>query len=86
MPGHLVARRQQRRREADLDAGLAVELFLQHLGKLAVRVKPGDFVLVLVGHQLEQAFCEGFGELMRTGRALCFGRANALDLGEVALE
>ena len=55
------------------------------LRELAVGVEPRDFVLVLVGHQLEQASCERLGEVMRAGASLGFGRANALDLGQVAL-
>src|SRR5438105_11582069 len=85
MPGHLVARSKQRRREANLDARVTVELFLQRLAKLTVRVKPGDLILVFVGHQLEQALGKSLGEVMRTGRALGFGCANALDFRQIAL-
>ena len=84
MPGHLVAARKQRRREQHLQPGIALELFLQRFGEFVVGIKPRDFVFVLVGHQLEQAFCNGFGQLLRAGRSLGLCRTNALDIGEIA--
>ena len=63
MPGDLVAAGDQRRRQQHLEPGIAVELLLQRLGEFAVGIKPGDFVFVLVGHQLEQALCKGLRQL-----------------------
>ena len=70
MPGHLVAARQQGRRQLTLSSGSPSNCSLQRSGKFAVGIKPGHLILVLVGHQLEQALCKGFGQLLRAGEAL----------------
>ncbi len=64
----------QRRREVVMALEMAFELLLQLFGKRRVGLQPGDFVLVFVGHELEQMARHGLRQ--RSGLERRFGGAH----------
>src|ERR1051326_3058294 len=66
------------------EAEVALELLIQLCMKLAVRIKPRDFVFILIGHQFEQGARRSFGETVLAGRFDRFGRPDAVERGTVA--
>src|SRR6516164_2251358 len=67
-----VALCKDRRRQIEFEAVVALEPVRQFSGKAAVGIEPRDFVLVLVGHQLEQVFRNCLGEFGRSRRSRSF--------------
>ena len=74
----------ERRRQVELQLVVAVELRRYLLLEAAVGVEPRDFVLVLVGHQLEVVARDRLGQAVQAGRALLLGAGHALDQRLVA--
>ena len=70
---------QQRRRQMDLEAVPALELGAELVQERAVGPEPGDLVLVLDRHQLEQVAGHGLAEAVPTGRAPRLGLAHPCD-------
>ena len=75
-------RAQHRRVQQHLDARVLAELGVQPSALDRVEVQPRDLVLVLVGHQLEEAVGVGLGDLDAAGaEALLHDRGDALHVG-----
>src|SRR6185437_14156839 len=66
--GFGIGRAEDWRRQMEREAEVALELLIQLCMELAVRIKPRDFVFILIGHQFEQGARRGFGETVLAGR------------------
>lgn len=79
-----IARRGHGRGEVEAERDGPVELGLELLEERRLGPEPGDLVLVLAGHQLEELARDGPRRLVAADRVL-FHRADLLDPGAVAL-
>src|SRR6266700_3988962 len=71
--------RQRRRRQMKTKREVALELLLQRGDKFRAPIKSGDFILVLVGHQLEQVVSDRLGQQQVAAGNLLLGHRASFD-------
>src|SRR5690606_10434352 len=77
--------RQQGRREMEMDLEVALESLADLLLEIAAGVEPGDFVFVLVGHQLEGVPSDRPAQGVEARRAFLLDPAHLVDQGQITL-
>src|SRR4051794_38049399 len=75
---------QQRRRQVILDLEVTLEFVAQPLLEASARMQPRHFVLVLVGHQLEQRAGDRPRELLRARQSPVLVGPDSVDRGLIA--